>query len=527
MLRDEDGPGFKKVLRDTLEFDPEILKRYVNFMSNPDEATAVEQFGKGDKYFGVATILATLPGLPMLGHGQVEGYAEKYGMEYRRAYHDETPDDGLVAAHERWFFPLLHRRAQFAEVRDFLLYDVVRDDGSVDDSVVAFSNGTGPSRSLVVYHLRFGETAGTIRTSVPYSVPDGASGDGRRRIVRRTLAEGWGLTGDSAGFVRARDEASGLEHLWRASMLREQGLRLALRAYERRVFLDVAEILDDPDGLWGRLHDRLAGGGVPSLDLARRELELEPVHRAVGELVGDLAILGLIRQGRAPEGRVLDERLGAVAMVVRDETGSNGEPAAYTGPAARRLARLGELVSAGAPSLPSVLAPVRTAFGDPAHRAVLAGWALLASLGGLARSTPPEASSRAWYEELLLGPVVAGAVRGAGLSEAAATRAADRIGMLLGLPRPSSAAGPSAMLDAWLDDRSVRAAIGWNEWEGEGFVAREGWRELLDWALLLDAVDGADLAVPAGVVLALATAGEAAGYRVDAIRDGLSGRSPA
>ncbi|MCK7517926.1 MAG: hypothetical protein MZV64_09560 [Ignavibacteriales bacterium] len=72
----------------------EILKRFVNFMNNPDEETAVAQFGKGDKYFGVCTLLATLPGLPMFGHGQVEGFSEKYGMEYRRAYWDETPDAG-------------------------------------------------------------------------------------------------------------------------------------------------------------------------------------------------------------------------------------------------------------------------------------------------------------------------------------------------------------------------------------------------------------------------------------------------
>ncbi|MEX1171596.1 MAG: alpha-amylase family glycosyl hydrolase, partial [Chloroflexota bacterium] len=92
MLRDEDGAGYRKVIRETLEFDPEVLKRYVNFMSNPDEKTAVEQFGKGDKYIGVAMVMATLPGLPMLGHGQVEGFAEKYGMEFRRATLDEQPD---------------------------------------------------------------------------------------------------------------------------------------------------------------------------------------------------------------------------------------------------------------------------------------------------------------------------------------------------------------------------------------------------------------------------------------------------
>ena len=77
MLRDEDNAGYRRLIKETLEFDPEILKRYVNFMNNPDEKTAVEQFGKGDKYFGIATLMATLPGLPMFGHGQVEGLDRK------------------------------------------------------------------------------------------------------------------------------------------------------------------------------------------------------------------------------------------------------------------------------------------------------------------------------------------------------------------------------------------------------------------------------------------------------------------
>ena len=168
MLRDENGAGYRKLIHETLEFDPEILKRYVNFMSNPDEETALEQFGTGDKYFGVATVMATLPGLPMLGHGQVEGYAEKYGMEFRRARLDEKPDLSLVERHQREIFPLLHRRAWFAEAHDFLLYDLVTDGGGVDESVLAYSNGSGPTRSLVVYHTRFGSIAGTIRESAAY-----------------------------------------------------------------------------------------------------------------------------------------------------------------------------------------------------------------------------------------------------------------------------------------------------------------------------------------------------------------------
>ena len=63
MLRDEENANYRSVIKNTLEFDPEVLKRYVNFMNNPDERTAVDQFGKGDKYFGVCTLMATLPGL--------------------------------------------------------------------------------------------------------------------------------------------------------------------------------------------------------------------------------------------------------------------------------------------------------------------------------------------------------------------------------------------------------------------------------------------------------------------------------
>jgi len=92
--------------KNTQEFDRDILKRFVNFMSNPDEETAVAQFGKGDKYFGVATMLATMPGLPMIAHGQIEGFTEKYGMEFKRAYRDEVPDWDFVARHEREIFPL-------------------------------------------------------------------------------------------------------------------------------------------------------------------------------------------------------------------------------------------------------------------------------------------------------------------------------------------------------------------------------------------------------------------------------------
>ena len=41
----------------------------------------------------------------MFGHGQVEGYHEKYGMEYKRAYWDEQPDQHLIDQHAWRIFP--------------------------------------------------------------------------------------------------------------------------------------------------------------------------------------------------------------------------------------------------------------------------------------------------------------------------------------------------------------------------------------------------------------------------------------
>jgi len=73
-------------------------------------------------------MMATMPGLPMFGHGQVEGFTEKYGMEYRRAYKDERPDENFVRRHEHEIFPLLKRRRLFSGVDEFLLFDMIHGD---------------------------------------------------------------------------------------------------------------------------------------------------------------------------------------------------------------------------------------------------------------------------------------------------------------------------------------------------------------------------------------------------------------
>jgi glycosidase len=278
MLKLEENGKYRSVIKNILEFDPRILQRFVNFMNNPDEDTAVAQFGKGDKYFGVAMMMATMPGLPMFGHGQIEGYTEKYGHEYQRAYYDERPDEELVRRHEREIFPVLRKRHLFSGAEHFVLYDVFRDDGSVDENVFAFSNGYGEARALVVFHNKYAETSGWIHWSTAYAVP----GDGKT-LVRKTLAEGLGFRNEAGIYYVMRDHVSGLEFLRRGTDIASQGMFVHLNAYQCQVFTDIREVHDDEFGHWSRLCDSLAGRGVGSVEYEFKRVVYAPVIAAFGE----------------------------------------------------------------------------------------------------------------------------------------------------------------------------------------------------------------------------------------------------
>jgi glycosidase len=307
MLRDEENAKYRSVIKNTLEFDPDIMKRYVNFMSNPDERTAIDQFGKGDKCFGVAVMMSTLPGLPMFGHGQIEGFTEKYGMEYRWPRYEENPDHWLVERHEREIAPLLKRRWLFAESGNFLLYDFFAGNGSVNEDVFAYSNRNGGERALVVYNNRYADAHGTVDFSAAYA--DKGSG----RLRQRRLAEGLGLSGDRGAVVAWRDSLTSLEYLRRAGDLLDRGLTVNLHAYQSHVFLDWHELRPTAEQPWDRLCDWLNGRGVPDLDDELVNLELRPVHDALRQfldpgMVRLLADLAEYPRTVAPEGATKPER---------------------------------------------------------------------------------------------------------------------------------------------------------------------------------------------------------------------------
>jgi hypothetical protein len=354
------------------------MKRYVNFMSNPDERTAIDQFGKGDKCFGVAAMMATLPGLPMFGHGQLEGYTEKYGMEYQRPRYDESPDRWLIERHEREIAPLLKRRWLFAESYNFLLYDFFTDSGHVDENVFAYSNHVGIERALVVYNNVYGETEGTIRISAAYA--DKGSG----RLRQRSLWEGLGIEhGESIVFYR--DSLTGLEYLRRASELGERGLRLRLHAYQSYVFLDWQELRATAEKPWDRLCDYLNGRGVPNLDDALADFELRPVHDAFRALLepATVSLLGDIAE------------LPHVTGVAPHKVSGKAQSAFFTRVDARCLELLKASVAAHARftgTTPSVLATHPESF-LPAFRKQLRDAAKLPSLEPLF-ATPWNASAR-------------------------------------------------------------------------------------------------------------------------------------
>ena len=211
MLKNEDNAKYRETIKNVLEFNPEILKRYVNFMNNPDEETARVQFGDGDKYFGICLLMTTMPGLPMFGHGQVEGYREKYGMEFKKAYWNEKPDEHLLKRHQREIFPLLHKRYLFSEVQNFQFYDYNTSDSHVNNNVFAFSNSSGDEKALIIYNNAYTQTAGWIKQSV-------VARRSEHDLVSTTLGNALQLQNSDRHFVIFKDQVNGLEFIRSSNM---------------------------------------------------------------------------------------------------------------------------------------------------------------------------------------------------------------------------------------------------------------------------------------------------------------------
>jgi len=502
MLRDERNAEYRQLIRSTLEFDPQILKRYVNFMSNPDERTAVDQFGDDDKYFGVATLMATMPGLPMFGHGQVEGLAEKYGMEFRRPRWKERPNEGLVWRHDLQLFPLLRRRRIFSEVDNFLLYDFVSGDGSVDENVFAYSNEVDGERSLVVYHNRFGDVRGRIQHSTAVAERDG---DGDRRLVHRSLGDGLQLPDDDSSWVIYRDEVSGLEYVRSCRELRSEGLDLELDAYRLHCFLDFRNVTQDEERPYDRLAARLGGRGVPSIKEALGRLVLSPVLEPLLRILAEPILHGLASSDGGSEAgaelrKVASTEVAAYLAAVAQRAGSEAprkeiESSILTDlEAALTLPQLVASWKTDAAEVEAAAARLLgESLGSPEGWLILLSWILVRRLGEFSERDDVRELSRSRMEEWHVGSALADLVQSLGGTREEARRAVAAIDLMIGGGGREPGVGRAA---AVLVDHLVeifasppgQRFLGVHRYGDALWFNREAFMELVRWMMTVAAV---------------------------------------
>ncbi len=286
MLKMEENAKFFEMMTKTLEFDPRILQRFVNFLSNPDEDTAIAQFGKGDKYFGATILMVTLPGLPMFAHAQIEGFEEKYGMEYRRAYWDETPDEELVARHKSQIFPLMKRRYLFAGASNFRLFPFHNSDGHRVDSVFAYTNRNGTERALILVHNSFSSQSGWIKTAVPVNT-DPAGDQPTMEVEDLVYALSFDV--DDSFFIIFQEQISGMWFIRSVDEIRQHGFYAELSGYESQIYLNFQLVSDTESNPWSSIYDEVGGSGVSDFAPMFRRIELEPVHQLFGKLIKFIA----------------------------------------------------------------------------------------------------------------------------------------------------------------------------------------------------------------------------------------------
>ena len=358
MLRDHDNRGYRKLVRQSLDFDTQILRRYVNFLSNPDERTAIEQFGDGDRYFGACVLLATMPGLPMFAHGQIEGLAERYGMEYRRAYMDETPSRHLIERHERQIVPLLRARKRFADVEGFSVLDFVGPHGALDENVLAFCHGStggggdGGARGAVP---RTGahEVSLVVFNNQPNPV---------RGVLK--LDRDLGVSAAIDRLCRFRDRLSQRHFLRSASAIHDLGLELELAGYESLVLVDFRELAaSEGGGIYPRLSRRLGLRGTAGFAEAGRQIHLEDARSAFGDILATLSVAAPLS---APAVRAMEEQLEELDRHLRSAL----EPARLSGVAEQ--AHTSDAPPSDLPEMAELSEP-----GEPANLPEpgdLAGW---------------------------------------------------------------------------------------------------------------------------------------------------------
>jgi len=542
MLRDEENAKFRQLIKNTLEYDPEILRRYVNFISNPDERTAVDQFGKGDKYFGVCTLMATLPGLPMFGHGQIEGYTEKYGMEYKRAYYDEKPDQALIDRHEHEIFPIVRKRALFAGIENFYLYDFYSNQGSVDENVITFTNGLGNDRVLVAYHNRYGETSGWIKTSCAFTK---RSPDGHRHLAQISLVDGLNFHVGENRYIIFREQNSGLEFIRPSIELRDQGLFLQLHAYTCNVFTDFRQVEDDASHLYQQLCDMLHGEGVPSIQDCIQDLLLKVVLQPMGEILNPGYISYLNSQILKPSADILaikDETRGKMRQLLKGAI-SLRPSAQDVDEVIEETARLIELLFVLGANPPVKAAPgadIRKKMSvilqkNSCLRLATIIFSFISPLGRIVDPNDIANNSISLFDEWKAGRFMENTINGMGMTRQEAIHIVKMVRVLISLQKwtdnPENQ-NPYQLMQSALSNPDIQHLLQMNRYQEILWYSKEGYEDFLN-CLLASVVFEPDATDPSlqyerlvfvkEILTDLETAGKGSEYQVEKLLQSLEG----
>jgi len=283
MIKNEQNSNYRQSIKNVLDFDPQILKRFVNFMSNPDEETAVAQFGTDDKYFGSCVMMCTIPGLPMFAHGQIQGYHERYGMEFYKPNWNEEENRELISRHEREIFPLLRNREMFCDVENFYLFDFMLENGNTNENVFAYTNENNERRSLFIFHNTYARTKGWVRWT--YFCPKNQNGN--KKWLQKNFAEIMNIPDENNMFVIYKDIIKNVEFIKNAHEVALYGMYQELEAFKYAVYSDFIVVTDDEDESYKKLAHYLQGGGTNNIEKERKRVMHTELYERFDDLISE------------------------------------------------------------------------------------------------------------------------------------------------------------------------------------------------------------------------------------------------
>jgi hypothetical protein len=459
--------------------------------------------------------MSTMPGLPMFGHGQVEGFHEKYGMEYRRAKWNEPVNEGLVARHEREIFPLLKKRYLFSGVENFALYDFMSDGGGVDEDVFAYSNRVGDERALVLYNNKFKTTRGRIRHAL---------------VRGQSVGEMLGVRPQQGEWLVFRDVPGGLEYIRPLREVTDEGIAWELSAFKYAVLMDFRPVHATREKPYAELAAELAGRGVPSIERAVTQLYYRPVHTPLREALstGHLAYLAM---GWDPKGDTItkearfafEEKLQHLADGLAWMVGKPTTEVDAKAIIARATTRFAAVLRAGQPKAEEEAPEAKTdgdAVAEPPalDTDVLLAWvhaeAALDLFGSVGPALARSALIDAWGLPLALVDAFT-----PGLGEVEASRRAQLVLLALTMPEGDL----REIMHAALSDPRGRAFMNVHDAGGVTWLTKERFDELARFLAEREAVlDRAPLEDARARAVELSATAEREGFRAEAIAAALA-----